>query len=124
MFADLVVLSADPTAVAPDKIGAIDVLLTMVGGRVVYRRGGFGGAAAVEHRRAASAAAADHRAAPARPVAAAEAEALTRGVAIKPRHFANPSLAPAMGVVLKCADAFFTAPRFSRRSRFDRLRLR
>jgi predicted amidohydrolase YtcJ len=41
MFADLVVLSADPTAVAPDKIGAIDVLMTMVGGRVVYRRGGF-----------------------------------------------------------------------------------
>ena len=41
MFADLVVLSADPTAVAPDKIGAIEVLMTMVGGRVVYRRGGF-----------------------------------------------------------------------------------
>jgi predicted amidohydrolase YtcJ len=41
MFADLVVLSADPTAVAPDRIGAIDVLLTMVGGRIVYRRGGF-----------------------------------------------------------------------------------
>ena len=41
MLADLVVLSADPTAVAPDKIGAIDVLMTMVGGRVVYRRGGF-----------------------------------------------------------------------------------
>ena len=42
MFADLVVLSADPTAVAPDKIGSIEVLLTMDGGRVVYRRGGFG----------------------------------------------------------------------------------
>ena len=43
MFADLVVLSADPTAVAPDKIGQIEVLLTMVGGRVVYRRGNFAG---------------------------------------------------------------------------------
>lgn len=41
-WADLIVLSADPTAVAPDKIGEIEVLLTMVGGRVVYRRGGFG----------------------------------------------------------------------------------
>jgi predicted amidohydrolase YtcJ len=41
-FADLIVLSADPTAVAPDKIGEIDVLMTMVGGRIVYRRGGFG----------------------------------------------------------------------------------
>ena len=45
MLADLVVLSADPTAVAPDKIAAIEVLLTMVGGRVVYRRGGFAAAA-------------------------------------------------------------------------------
>jgi hypothetical protein len=43
MFADLVVLSADPTAVAPAEIGAIEVLMTMVGGHVVYRRGGFGG---------------------------------------------------------------------------------
>jgi predicted amidohydrolase YtcJ len=42
LFADLVVLSADPTAVAPEKIGEIEVVLTMVGGRVVYRRGGFG----------------------------------------------------------------------------------
>ena len=41
MLADLVVLSADPTAVAPDKIAEIEVLMTMVGGRVVYRRGGF-----------------------------------------------------------------------------------
>ncbi|MGZ3428694.1 MAG: amidohydrolase family protein, partial [Polyangia bacterium] len=44
MFADLVVLSADPTAIAPDKIAEIEVLMTMVGGRVVYRRGGFGAA--------------------------------------------------------------------------------
>ncbi|MCU1276476.1 MAG: hypothetical protein JWM53_22 [bacterium] len=44
MLADLVVLSADPTAVAPDKIAEIEVLMTMVGGRVVYRRGGFGAA--------------------------------------------------------------------------------
>jgi predicted amidohydrolase YtcJ len=43
MFADLVVLSADPTAVAPAEIGAIEVVMTMVGGRIVYRRGGFGG---------------------------------------------------------------------------------
>jgi predicted amidohydrolase YtcJ len=41
MLADLVVLSADPTAVAPEKIAEVEVLLTMVGGRVVYRRGGF-----------------------------------------------------------------------------------
>lgn len=41
MLADLVVLSADPTAVAPDKIGEIEVLMTMVGGRIVYRHGGF-----------------------------------------------------------------------------------
>jgi predicted amidohydrolase YtcJ len=41
MLADLVALSADPSAVAPDKIGEIEVLMTMVGGRVVYRRGGF-----------------------------------------------------------------------------------
>lgn len=43
-LADLLVLSADPTAVAPEKIGEIEVLLTMVGGRIVHRRGGFGSA--------------------------------------------------------------------------------
>jgi predicted amidohydrolase YtcJ len=42
MFADLVVLSADPTTVAPEHIADIEVLLTMVGGHVVYRNGGFG----------------------------------------------------------------------------------
>ncbi len=26
----------------PEHLGELDVLLTMVGGRVVYRRGGFG----------------------------------------------------------------------------------
>lgn len=40
-FADLIVLSADPTEVAPEQIAGIEVLLTMVGGRIVYRRGGF-----------------------------------------------------------------------------------
>src|SRR5204862_1818153 len=43
MLADLVVLSADPMATPPEKIGEIDVMLTMVGGRIVYRRGGFAG---------------------------------------------------------------------------------
>jgi predicted amidohydrolase YtcJ len=42
MFADLVVLSADPMTRAPERLGEIDVLLTMVGGRVVHRLGGFG----------------------------------------------------------------------------------
>ena len=42
MFADLVVLSGDPTQVAPDKIDELEVLLTIAGGRVVYRQGGFG----------------------------------------------------------------------------------
>jgi predicted amidohydrolase YtcJ len=42
MFGDLVVLSGDPTAVAPEKISELEVLLTMVGGRVVYRQGSFG----------------------------------------------------------------------------------
>jgi predicted amidohydrolase YtcJ len=42
MLADLIVLSADPLATPPDHLGEIEVLLTMVGGRVVHRRGGFG----------------------------------------------------------------------------------
>jgi predicted amidohydrolase YtcJ len=42
MLADLIVLSADPLATAPEHVRDIDVLMTMVGGRVVYRRGGFG----------------------------------------------------------------------------------
>jgi predicted amidohydrolase YtcJ len=36
-LADLVVLSADPTTLPPEQIGAIEPLLTMVGGRVVHR---------------------------------------------------------------------------------------
>jgi predicted amidohydrolase YtcJ len=40
-LADLAVLSEDPTAVAPEHIGALEVLLTMVGGRVVYHQAGY-----------------------------------------------------------------------------------
>jgi len=36
---DLVVLSHDPTELPADQIAAIDVRLTVVGGRVVHRRG-------------------------------------------------------------------------------------
>jgi hypothetical protein len=36
-----VVLSADPSATPPEHIGEIEVLMTVVGGKVVYRRGGF-----------------------------------------------------------------------------------
>jgi hypothetical protein len=39
MFADLIVLSADPLTTPPEELGAIEVLMTMVGGRVVYRHG-------------------------------------------------------------------------------------
>jgi len=46
LFADLVVLSGDPTTTAPERIGQLEVLMTMVGGRVVYRQAGFGVATA------------------------------------------------------------------------------
>jgi predicted amidohydrolase YtcJ len=36
------VLSADPTAIDPEGIGAIEVLATVVGGRVAHDRLGFG----------------------------------------------------------------------------------
>ena len=35
-LADITVLSGDPTAVSPSKIGDIKVTMTMVGGKVVY----------------------------------------------------------------------------------------
>jgi predicted amidohydrolase YtcJ len=38
-LADLVVLSDDPTAVAPERIRDIAVEMTILGGRIVYRRG-------------------------------------------------------------------------------------
>jgi predicted amidohydrolase YtcJ len=40
-LADLVALSADPTAGAPEEIGKIEVWMTMVGGQIVFRRPGF-----------------------------------------------------------------------------------
>jgi predicted amidohydrolase YtcJ len=40
-LADLAVLSEDPTAVPAERIGSLEVLLTMAGGRVVYRQPGF-----------------------------------------------------------------------------------
>jgi predicted amidohydrolase YtcJ len=36
------VLSADPTAIAPDRIAAIEILATVVGGRVAHDRMGLG----------------------------------------------------------------------------------
>jgi predicted amidohydrolase YtcJ len=44
-LADFAVLSADPTAVAPEQVGAIDVLATVVGGRVAYDGMGLDGPA-------------------------------------------------------------------------------
>jgi predicted amidohydrolase YtcJ len=41
-LADFAVLSADPTAIAPDRIAAIEVLATVVGGRVAHDRMGLG----------------------------------------------------------------------------------
>ncbi len=40
--ADLVVLSGDPLAVAPDRIAALRVLRTVAGGRIVHDDGGLG----------------------------------------------------------------------------------
>jgi hypothetical protein len=40
-LADLIVVSQDIFKVDPHKIGETEVLLTMVGGRVVYRAGDF-----------------------------------------------------------------------------------
>jgi predicted amidohydrolase YtcJ len=37
-LADLTVLSGDPTAVSPNKIGDIEVSMTLVGGRIVYQK--------------------------------------------------------------------------------------
>jgi predicted amidohydrolase YtcJ len=41
-LADFAVLSADPTAIAPEGIGGIEVLATVVGGRVAHDRLGLG----------------------------------------------------------------------------------
>jgi predicted amidohydrolase YtcJ len=43
MLADLVVLSEDPTAVSPERIGGLAVLATIVGGRCRYDAGAFDG---------------------------------------------------------------------------------
>ena len=43
MLADLVVLSEDPTAVSPDRIAALSVLATIVGGQPRYDAGAFDG---------------------------------------------------------------------------------
>jgi predicted amidohydrolase YtcJ len=40
-LADLVVLSANPETVPPEELASIDVVLTMVGGRVIYRASSF-----------------------------------------------------------------------------------
>jgi hypothetical protein len=40
-LADLAVLSEDPTAVPPERIGALEVLMTMAGGRVIYHQAGY-----------------------------------------------------------------------------------
>jgi predicted amidohydrolase YtcJ len=40
-LADLIVLSDDPLKLPPEKLPAIEVLLTMVGGRIVHRVGDF-----------------------------------------------------------------------------------
>jgi predicted amidohydrolase YtcJ len=40
-LADLVVLSEDPLAVVPEKLPALQVLMTMVGGQIVHHQTGF-----------------------------------------------------------------------------------
>jgi predicted amidohydrolase YtcJ len=42
-LADLVVLSQDPTAVAPDRIAGLEVLATYVGGQCRFDRGAIDG---------------------------------------------------------------------------------
>ena len=42
-FADLIVLSEDILSVREERIENLDVLLTMVGGEIVYRESGFEG---------------------------------------------------------------------------------
>jgi hypothetical protein len=42
-LADLVVLSQDPTAVAPDRIADLEVLATIVDGQCGYNRGAIDG---------------------------------------------------------------------------------
>ena len=37
-FADLVVLDADPTAIAPQRLPEVGIVLTIVAGKVVYSR--------------------------------------------------------------------------------------
>jgi hypothetical protein len=41
-FADLIVVSADPLVVEPASLWSIQVLVTMVGGEVVFCRTGYG----------------------------------------------------------------------------------
>jgi predicted amidohydrolase YtcJ len=43
LLADLVILSEDPTAVSPDRIAGLEVLATIVGGRLAYDVGAFDG---------------------------------------------------------------------------------
>ena len=49
-LADLAVLSADYLTVAPEKIGDLESVLTLVGGEVVYAAGDFAKLAKAEHR--------------------------------------------------------------------------
>ena len=49
-LADLAVLSADYLTVPTEKIGDLESLLTMVGGKVVYAAGDFAKLERTEHR--------------------------------------------------------------------------